>query len=48
MCKLGDIIIINNFKNEDGIDVSKHSFVVINDEEDSIRGLKYDFVANMM
>ena len=48
MCKLGDIILVNKFKNEDGEIVSKHSFVVINDEKDSIGGLKYDFVANMM
>lgn len=48
MCRLGDIILVNKFKNEDGEIVCKHSFVVINDEKDSIGGLKYDFVANMM
>ena len=48
MCKLGDIIIINKFKNEEEKFVPKHSFVVINDEKDYIKGVKYDFVANMM
>lgn len=48
MCKLGDIIIIKEFKDEDGTLVSKHSFVVVNDESNSIQGLNYDFVSNMM
>ncbi len=48
MCKLGDIIVVKEFKNEEGISVPKHSFVVINDEEDYVEGLKYDFVSNMM
>ena len=48
MCKVGDIIVINEFKNEYGEIVSKHSFVVISDEEDFIKGFKYDFVANML
>lgn len=48
MCKLGDIIVVKQFKNEEGNIVSKHSFVVINDEPDFVQGLKYDFVSNMM
>ena len=48
MCKLGDIIVVNAFKNEFGEIVKKHSFVVINDEENSIEGLNYDFIANML
>ena len=48
MCKLGDIIVVKEFKNEKGISVPKHSFVVINDEEDYVEGLKYDFVSSMM
>lgn len=48
MCKLGDIIIVKEFKDRDGEIVPKHSFVVINDEEDYVEGLKYDFVANVM
>ncbi len=48
MCKLGDIIVIKKFKNENGDVIPKHSFVVINDEKNFLEGLKYDFVANMM
>ena len=48
MCKLGDVIVIDKFKNENGETVSKHSFVVVSDNEGCIRGIKYDFVANML
>ena len=48
MCKLGDVIIVKEFKNEYGETIPKHSFVVINDEADFIEGFKYDFVANML
>ena len=48
MCKLGDIIVIKEFKNEFGKKIKRHSFVVINDEGDNIQGLKYDFVSNML
>lgn len=48
MCKLGDIIVIKEFKNEIGEIIKKHSFVVINDEENSIEGMSYDFVCNML
>ncbi len=44
MCKLGDIIVVDEFKNEVGEVVSKHSFVVIDDNNDCIEGLNYDFV----
>ena len=36
MCKLGDIIVINKFKNENGDTITKHSFVVINDEKNYV------------
>ncbi|MBQ9071643.1 MAG: hypothetical protein IJY25_00600 [Bacilli bacterium] len=48
MCKLGDIIVVKEFKNEIGEIIPKHSFVVINDENDYVEGLKYDFVSNML
>lgn len=48
MCKLGDIIVVKEFKNEMGEIIPRHSFVVINDESDYVEGLKYDFVTNMM
>lgn len=48
MCKLGDIIVINKFKNEYGIIIPKHSFVVINDKPNYIEGFRYDFISNML
>ena len=48
MCKLGDIIVVDQYVGDDGVKVSKHSFVVINDRPDFIEGLKYDLVANVM
>lgn len=48
MCKVGDIIVVNSYIGDDGRSVPKHSFVVIDDSEDEISGLKYDFVANVM
>lgn len=48
MCKLGDIIVINEFKDNNGELIPKHSFVVINDEPNFIQGLSYDFVSNVM
>ena len=48
MCRLGDIIVVKEFKDSNGITVPKHSFVVINDEPDYIEGFEYDFVSNVM
>lgn len=48
MCKFGEIIVVKEFKNKFGEKVKKHSFVVINDEGDSVEGLTYDFVSNML
>lgn len=47
MCQIGDIIIVNQYKDRDNI-ISKHSFVVIDDENGTIQGLSYDFVANVL
>ena len=48
MCKLGDIIVINEYIGDDGTKISKHSFVVINNEPNFIEGLQYDLVCNVM
>ena len=47
MCQIGDIIIINQYKDRNNV-ISKHSFVVIDDENGTIQGLLYDFVANAL
>lgn len=48
MCKVGDIILIKEFKNDRDVDINKHSFLVIEDESGHIRGMAYDFVCNML
>ena len=48
MCKIEDIIVINKYLGDDGSIISKHSFVVINDNPGFIEGLHYDFVCNVM
>lgn len=47
MCQIGDIIVVNKYKHE-GVEITRHSFVVIDDENGIIQGLSYDFVANML
>lgn len=48
MCCVGDIILIKNFKNEDGKKVSMHPFVIVDDQEDIIKGLDFDMVGVLM
>ncbi len=48
MCRIGDIIVVKEYIGEDGKKVKKHSFVVIDDNPSSIKGLKYDLVASVM
>lgn len=48
MCKLGDIIVVKEFKNEVGEIIKKHSFIVINEQKGSIEGINFDLVCNMM
>ena len=48
MCKLGDIIVVKSFKGEDGVQLPNHSFIVVDDNHDNIKGLDYDFVAPIM
>lgn len=45
MCQVGDIIVVNKYKHGSH-ELSRHSFVVIDDENGIIQGLPYDFVAN--
>ena len=48
MCKLGDIIVVNNYIGDDGKEISRHSFIVINDKPGFIEGLRYDLITNVM
>ena len=47
MCKKRDIILIDSYKSQ-GIEVGKHSFVVIDDDGGEIHGLPYDLVCNVL
>ena len=42
MCKIGDIIIVDKYKDH-GKSIRSHSFVVVSDENGEIHGLSYDF-----
>ena len=48
MCWVGDVIVVKEFKDNNGIVVLKHSFVVISDEVGIIESYSYDFIANIM
>lgn len=48
MCKIGDIIKIEKYIGDDGVEVSRHTFVVLDDEGGKIKGLLFDFVASPM
>ena len=48
MCKMGDIIVVENFIGEGENNVSRHSFIVISDEGGTIAGLDYDLVTTVI
>ena len=47
MCKVGDIILVKQYKSH-GIDLNRHSFVVLSIDNGNIQGLPYDIVCNVM
>jgi len=47
MCTIGDIILVEAYKHK-GHSLSRHSFVVLNNEAGTIEGLDYDFVCNVL
>jgi len=47
MCKVGDIIVVEKYIDE-GKTLSRHSFVILNDETGEIKGLDYDIVYNVI
>ena len=47
MCKVGDIIVIRNYKSQ-GNELRRHSFVVLSTEKGRIQGLEFDLVCNVM
>lgn len=47
MCNVGDIIVVDNYKDKD-ITLNKHSFIVIDKDAGNIQGLDYDMICNAM
>ena len=47
MCQAGDIILVDHYV-DNGHDLIRHSFVVINDEAGQIQGIDYDIICNVM
>lgn len=48
MCKFGDVIVVKEYIGDDGEKVKQHSFVVIADNQGTIKGLSYNLVTNVM
>ena len=47
MCQVGDIILINSYM-DNGNNLNRHSFVVIDDRNGTIEGLPYDMICNVL
>lgn len=47
MCKIGDIILVKKYKDKQN-NLGKHSFIVIDDEKDTIEGMPYDMICNVL
>lgn len=47
MCKIGDIIVVRNYKSQ-GREISQHSFLVLRTDRGQIQGLDFDLVCNVM
>lgn len=48
MCKPGDIIVIKKYTLENGLQLSRHSFVVLSTETGEIKGMEFDLVTSVM
>lgn len=44
ICAVGDIVLVSNFKYQDGSDGSLHSFVVIDIENDELNLMPFEFL----
>ena len=48
MCRLGDIILIKEYKNSTGELIGQHPFIVLNDKGGEISGLPFDLTCSVM
>lgn len=46
--EIGNVIVIEQYRGVDGIDLTRHSFIVLSDDAGTITGLEYDFIASVM
>lgn len=47
MCKVGDIIVVQNCK-VNGNEIGRHSFVVLSTDKGEVEGISFDLVCNIM
>lgn len=47
MCKKRDLILVDSYQS-DGIPISRHTFVVIDDKNGEIYGVPYDMICNVL
>lgn len=47
MCKIGDIILVKEYK-DGNMTLKKHSFIVLSDSNGTIEGLAYDMICNVL
>ncbi|MBQ7247133.1 MAG: type II toxin-antitoxin system PemK/MazF family toxin [Lachnospiraceae bacterium] len=47
MCKVGDIILVSDYTSN-GVQLGRHSFVVVSDENGKIGSLDYDIVTSVL
>lgn len=48
MCRIGDIVLIKEYKDINGDVVSQHPFIIIDDQNDQYKGFNIDFVGVAM
>ena len=48
MCRIGDIILVKEYKGGDGTEQRRHPFIVLNDDEGKIECLPFDLTCSVM
>lgn len=48
MCRIGDIVLIKEYKDVSGIEIKQHPFIIIDDENGQYKGFNIDFVGVAM
>ena len=48
MCQIGDLIKVEKYIGDDGVEVGRHTFVVLSEDANVIKGLSFDLVGTPM